>query len=131
MSFFSLASQRMRWLGTRQAVITQNIANADTPGFKAKDVSGFDEMLGGARSTASSGLRTTDARHMTGAGGTSAPNGIRVQETESWEQSLDGNTVALEEQSITAVEVSESYRMAAALYRKGHDLLTLAVTGVR
>lgn len=49
----------------------------------------------------------------------------------AWERSIDGNTVVLEQQTVKAAEVSESYRLAAQLYRKGHDLLTLSVTGQR
>ncbi|MGR3584486.1 MAG: flagellar basal body rod protein FlgB, partial [Pseudooceanicola nanhaiensis] len=51
MAFFQIASQRMQWLGERQVVISENIANADTPDYKAKDISPFDQMLeeGGQR----------------------------------------------------------------------------------
>lgn len=127
MSFFNIASQRMRWLGARQAVVSQNIANADTPGYKAKEVSDFSEMMDGARDVA--GLATTNARHIQGSG---ASSGVRVTNDESsWETSIDGNNVALEEQTIKATEISENYRLAAELYRKGHNLLTLAVTGIR
>ena len=45
MSFFQLASQRMSWLGARQAVISENIANADTPNYRAKEISSFDRMV--------------------------------------------------------------------------------------
>ena len=128
MAFFQIASQRMQWLGERQVVISENIANADTPDYKAKDVSPFEQMLdGGART---SGLRTTHANHIQGAPAPAA--GISVEgDPEAWETSLDGNTVSLEQQTIKAAEISEHYRLAAQLYRKGHDLLTLAVTGVR
>ena len=50
---------------------------------------------------------------------------------DAWEGSIDGNTVALEQQTIDAAEVAGSYRLAAELYRRGHSLLTIAVTGVR
>ena len=129
MAFFQIASQRMQWLGERQVVISENIANADTPGYKAKDISPFDQMLeeGGQRTR---GLRTTHASHIQGA---PAPaGGVSVQgDSAAWEGSIDGNTVSLEQQTIKAAEISENYRLAAQLYRKGHDLLTLAVTGVR
>lgn len=36
MSLFQLASQRMQWLGARQQVVSENIANADTPGYQRK-----------------------------------------------------------------------------------------------
>lgn len=129
MAFFQMASQRMQWLGERQVVISENIANADTPDYKAKDVSPFEQMLdeGGTRTR---GLRTTHASHIQGA--PTATSGVTVEgDPEAWEQSIDGNTVSLEQQTIKAAEISEGYRLAAQLYRKGHDLLTLAVTGVR
>ncbi|MGI3170944.1 flagellar basal body rod protein FlgB [Pseudooceanicola sp. C21-150M6] len=126
MSFFNLAHRRMNWLGTRQQVIAQNVANADTPGFKARDVAPFADALAGSRA---GGLKTTNTRHISGSGAT---DGIRTLEDEGpYESSLDGNSVALEQQAIKAAEISENYRMASQLYRKGHDLLTLAATGIR
>lgn len=128
MSFFNLATRRMNWLGARQEVIAQNVANANTPGFKAQDVSSFADVMRGAGGTM---LRTTSSKHIGGLGG-SAGDGIRKLDDESaYEQSLDGNTVALEQQTINATETSENYRLAAQLYRKGHELLTLAATGIR
>jgi len=127
LSFFKIASQRMEWLSTRQQVISENIANADTPGYKAREVSEFSRMVDS--SAQSSGVVTTNTQHI---GGTEQAGNVRVQQDESaWEQSMDGNTVVLEQQTIKASEVSENYRMAAQLYRKGHELLTLAVTGIR
>lgn len=129
MAFFQIASQRMQWLGERQVVISENIANADTPDYKAKDISPFDQMLeDGSQRTR--GLKTTHSNHIQGA---PAPTGgVSVMgDSEAWESTIDGNTVSLEQQTIKAAEISENYRLAAQLYRKGHDLLTLAVTGVR
>jgi flagellar basal-body rod protein FlgB len=124
-SFFRIASQRMQWLSTRQQVISQNIANADTPGYRARDVGAFSELLDAQRST---GVRVTNAQHLTG--GDVA--GIRVNEDdETWGQSANGNTVVLEEQTIKSSDIAESYRLAAQLYRKAHELLTLSVTGNR
>ncbi len=128
MSFFQLASQRMSWLGARQAVISENIANADTPEYRAKEVSGFDEMLEARRP--SQGLAVTDPSHIRTTAST--PDGVRIEsDPEAWETALDGNNVVLEQQTIKAAEVAGSYQLAAELYRKGHDLLTVAVTGVR
>lgn len=57
---------------------------------------------------------------------------MRIEsDPEAWETALDGNNVVLEQQTIKAAEVAGSYQLAAELYRKGHDLLTVAVTGVR
>lgn len=128
MSFFQLASQRMSWLGARQAVISENIANADTPNYRAKEVSGFDKMV--QTQAPSQGLAVTDAQHIRST--VSAPAGVRVETDEgAWESALDGNNVVLEQQTIKSAEVAGSYRLAAELYRKGHDLITVAVTGIR
>lgn len=124
-SFFKNASQRLQWLGARQQVISENIANSDTPNFKAKDVSSFSKMLEGAQQ---SGLTTTNAKHIGGSPTSSI--GTEVIK-DVWGETIDGNTVVLEQQSILANEVGEDYQLAARLYRKGYDLLTLAVTGIR
>ena len=128
MSFFQLASERMTWLGARQSVISENIANADTPNYKAREVNDFAQGLEGQR--AMSGLEVTNAQHIQS--GHSTPDGVRIERDETaWEASLDGNTVSVEQQTIKAAEVAGSYRLAAELYRKGHNLLTVAVTGIR
>lgn len=126
-SFFKNASQRMQWLGNRQKVISENVANSDTPGFKAKDVTSFSKML---ESTQKAGMTTTNVRHISG----NAQNvsGINtVVDKEAWSETMDGNTVVLEQQTIKSNEISEGYQLAARLYRKGYDLLNLAATGIR
>ncbi|MBV1863827.1 MAG: flagellar basal body protein [Rhodobacteraceae bacterium] len=124
-SFFKTASQRLQWLSARQKVISQNIANSDTPNFKAKDVSSFSKMLEGVQQT---GLATTSAKHIGGG----QNSGVRTETTKDvWGETIDGNTVVLEQQSILANEVGEDYQLAARLYRKGYELLTLAATGIR
>lgn len=125
-SFFNLASQRMNWLAESQRVVSENVANADTPGFKARTTSGFEDML--AASGAAT-LATTRAGHISGTG---SVNGVKVSvDMETWGESINGNTVILEQQQIKANEIGENYQLAASLYRKGHDLLRLAATGIR
>ena len=128
MSFFSLASQRMEWLSARQKVIAENVANADTPEFKAREVSSFSEML--QNQAPQGGVAVTVAGHISSDNASVA--GVRVDEDpQAWASSPDGNSVVLEQQTIKATEVAESYRLAANLYRKGYELLTLSVTGIR
>ncbi|MFU8863111.1 MAG: flagellar basal body rod protein FlgB [Rhodobacterales bacterium] len=126
MSFFQLASQRMSWLGANQQVVAENIANADTPGFKAKSVSPFAELVDGTRS---GGVKTTHAAHIQGGG---RVGNVRVTtDSAPWETSIDGNSVVLEQQTLQASEIGENYQLASQLYGKGYQLLTLAVVGQR
>ncbi len=125
-SFFKIASQRMQWLGVRQKVISENIANSNTPEFKAKDVSSFSKML---ESNQQATISSTHEKHITSGNQTA---NIRTDiSRETWGESLNGNTVVLEEQTIKSNEVGENYQLAARLYRKGYDLLNLAATGIR
>jgi len=80
----------------RTQVLASNIANADTPGYQARDVdfrSTLAEALGTRASQGSAMLRTS-TRHL-GAGGTSAANGVNtplIYRTVS-QASIDNNTV--------------------------------------
>jgi len=125
-SFFSLASQRLTWLGESQRVVSENIANADTPGFRARTTSDFSEMVSGTRSA---GLSVTDPQHIQG---TNATGPVRtIEDPDAWTTTLDGNSVILEQQAIRASELSGSYQLAATLYRKGHEFLRLTASGSR
>jgi flagellar basal-body rod protein FlgB len=128
LSIFDLASDRMTWLAARQKVTSENVANAGTPEFQSRDVTSFASMVDG-RSTATSGLATTDPRHITGITSTSTAGIREMDDPTATHASINGNTVNLEEQAIRSADISDQYRMAAQLYRKSYDLLTMAVTG--
>lgn len=126
MSFFQLASKRMHWLSAGQQVIAENIANADTPGFKAREVSPFSELVNGATA---GGIKTTHSAHISGGG---YAGGVRVSRDDgAWETSISGNSVVLEQQTLKSSELSGAHQMAALLYGKGQKLLALAVIGQR
>ena len=123
-ALFDLASRRMDWLGQDQRVVAENIANADTPGFKARVIEDFASVLADA---GPGGMAVTDAAHIPGLGG---PQGARVSEDPaSWGTTLDGNTVVLEQQSIRSAQIGGAYALAASLYKKGHDFVRLAAAG--
>ncbi|WP_456408037.1 flagellar basal body rod protein FlgB [Thiolapillus sp.] len=73
----------------RTELLASNIANADTPGFKARDID-FKTALSGANSHLSSGLQRTHENHLSASAGSfGATTLYRVPN----EASLDGNTV--------------------------------------
>ncbi len=45
MQLFDLAFRKNEWLAQRQSVISSNVANANTPGYKAHDVESFDDVM--------------------------------------------------------------------------------------
>lgn len=78
----------------RMELLSSNLANADTPNYKARDVD-FRAVLGeyqsGGASVGRSGLRTTHSRHL-GGNDSGMPAG-QVQYRNPMQPSVDGNTV--------------------------------------
>ena len=42
MSLFGMVKSKLAWLGQRQEVLAQNIANSDTPKYRASDLKPYD-----------------------------------------------------------------------------------------
>ncbi len=102
-----------RHAAARQAVIAENLANADTPGFKARDLPRFDAGLAEAAKT---GGADFEARMKT-------PSVLK-----GLEASPNGNTVALEDQMARSVDAQSQHAAALSIYRKTIELLRLSVS---
>ncbi|EPX77997.1 Flagellar basal-body rod protein FlgB [Salipiger mucosus DSM 16094] len=111
----------MHHLSTRQQVLSENIANSDTPGYRTKDVEAFSDYVSGARST---GLSSTHARHI----GSIRGGDVQVVKPTSWGESPNGNNVILEEETIKAADTADNYQFATRLYTKAYGLLKAATT---
>jgi len=88
-SAIGVQQEALRVYQRRHQVLASNLANTDTPGYKAKDLD-FRAALNNAGGMQASGLRTTHGRHM-GAGG-EQPGGEAMYRVPN-QPSLDGNTV--------------------------------------
>src|SRR3954467_2830162 len=92
---FSMLRERMSWLNQRQDLLSQNVANADTPRYVARDLKAldFDEMLGGPGQTGTT-MMTTNARIMPLTPSRSGK--FEAHETPDQAFNPNGNAVALE-----------------------------------
>lgn len=119
LSVLNLASRLAAHSSARQVVITENIAHADTPGYRARDIGDFASTLeaGSTPFTA----RTTRPGHMTfGA----EPGGFEAREVTAFgAESPNGNTVSLEDQMMRSADVQQSHDLALGVYRKSMDIL--------
>ncbi|HXF55702.1 MAG TPA: flagellar basal body rod protein FlgB [Hyphomicrobiaceae bacterium] len=120
---FGLASRHNQWLAVRQATIAGNIANANTPGFKALDTQPFEDVL---QSTALA-MRATRPTHL-------APTQRNVSVTEvgadqGWETSHSGNTISLDQELLKAGEVNRSFALNANILKAFHRMLLMSVKG--
>ena len=103
--------------GARQGAVAQNIAQADTPGYRAMDVADFATAYRDADAGVT--MRATRAGHIsqTERSLDLAPRTLRGV------ASPDGNTVSLESEMVKAVEVRQEHDMALAIYRSVSDII--------
>lgn len=121
MYLFDLASRHMSWLAQRQAVTAANIANADTPGYRAQDVSSFSSYVEGPRMQ----LATTSSLHMELSASETTSSG-RAAGT-SWASSHSGNNVSIEQELMKASSGSRMMNVDTALTRTFQRMLLASV----
>jgi flagellar basal-body rod protein FlgB len=121
---FSAMTRRMTWLGQRQQVLAQNIANADTIGYGAQDLKepAFNDLLRGLR-TGGATLATTTPGHI-GAPGQRAPVVERAPDTE---RTTSGNSVVLEDQMMKVSKTAMDFQLTTNLYRKHLGMIKTAL----
>ncbi len=118
---FRLASAMARHASARQAVIAENLANSDTPGFKARDIAPFSTFIenGGAMD-----MRATRPTHLNAREGSGAQFRSFVAD-----ESVDpnGNSVSIEQEMLKAAEAKRAHDRALAIYRSSLSILRTAI----
>lgn len=117
----------MGWHQTRQNVLAQNVANADTPGYRARELRppDFTALLNGGASDGPAMMRT-NAMHI--GGGASGLSSFRLDDTGDYEVSPSGNAVSLEDQMMNVAENQMDYQLATSLYSRSLGLLRTAIS---
>lgn len=123
---------------TRQGLVAQNVANADTPGFAAQDVRAFAEVYrgpgansGGAdapRSATFSPAATRPGHEGFEAAGRAA---TAYEITKIDAGSPNGNSVSLEDQMVRGARAQADHDMALGVLRKSMDLIRMAIGRAR
>ena len=119
---------KMQWHQERQRVLSENIANSDTPNFQPRDL--VEPKFDKAGSAASGGFGTlamtqTSATHMTASG---APDKFDNDHGKSgFETRPAGNAVNLEDQMMKVSDNQMEYAAVTALYGKSLHLLKTAI----
>ena len=122
---YAMISQRMGWLSERQRVIAQNVANADTPGYQARDLrpQDFGRMLSSLRQRLAPAA--TDGNHITPSGSTSS--GAARDRAQPFETTLSGNSVSLEREMTKAADSAVDYQLVTNIYRRQLSMLRTAI----
>ncbi|PSC04300.1 flagellar basal body rod protein FlgB [Alsobacter soli] len=111
---------RMQWLQTRQKVLAENVANADTPNFRPKDLKPFELSAGGGGVR----LEATSPGHLGGAAGGSAPGSRGAAK---FETRPSGNAVSLEDEMTRLADTQMDYQTVASLYSKSLGMIKIAI----
>jgi flagellar basal-body rod protein FlgB len=120
---FNVASRANHWLSVRQSTIAENVANANSPGFKAQDVKPFENVL----DNMTLGMVATRADHVS-----YAPAGFaRAEATaaEGAEILNSGNTVSLETEMAKAGEVNRAFALNTNIVKAFHRMLMTSTKG--
>ena len=107
----ALGMRRIDWLTKQQASISENIANVNTPGYRAREASPFPKYLAnGPRA-----LAVTNAAHFGDV--SSTPVKTRGRGADSWDASYSGNTVNLDQEMVNSAKVRVDYAATTSIIK--------------
>jgi flagellar basal-body rod protein FlgB len=125
-SLFKMMTERMSFLGQRQKVLAQNIANANTPHYQARDLKPISFKDQVAREMRQVTPVATQASHLPPV--TPSDRFAVQKDRKPYETTLDKNGVVLEEQGMKVAQTQIDYQATTAIYRKYVNLFKLVVS---
>lgn len=126
LEIFQVAHAMASHAGRLQSVAAQNMANADTPGFKAKRLTPFKDTLADARLGVTQ--RSTRSGHLNGSTQDGPPSvQAQVQIDERAKSDPNGNSVAIEDQILLSVDAKRQHDRALAIYRSSLNILRTSI----
>ncbi|KIN65919.1 Flagellar basal-body rod protein FlgB [Sulfitobacter noctilucae] len=119
---FRMSAAMARHAGQKQAVVAQNVANADTPNYKARDIADFANTYVPADNAGAQ--RATRAQHLHGALNGSMPTAAVVERDQA---SPNGNQVSLETETLKSVDAKRQHDRALAIYKTALSVLRTSI----
>lgn len=119
LDIFRMSGAMARHAGHKQAVVAQNVANADTPGYIARDLPDFKSTYM-PDVAAASGPKATRAMHLHGVAVQGAPlEAVEVRD----QASPNGNQVSIEGEMLKSVAAKRQHDRAMAIYKSALGML--------
>jgi flagellar basal-body rod protein FlgB len=120
-----LLTAKMSYLNQKQAVLSENVANSDTPGYKQLELNPF--TFGQALKQAQVGMATTDPHHIMPPG--MAGSNIQTVKSKDTEAMANGNSVDVENQMMEVSRTAIDYQTMTSIYHKMTGLFKIAAKG--
>ena len=125
-SLLTALTDKMRWHQQRQDLLAENVSNADTPGYKGRDLKTIDfgSMVDGMKLSPVS-LVATDPMHISlNAAG---DDGTDSEQQANFEVTPEGNGVTLEDEMMKVTANQMDYQAVTSLYTKSLQLIRTAL----
>jgi flagellar basal-body rod protein FlgB len=123
---FTALAEKMKWHQTRQGLLAENVANAETPGYRGRDLKafGFADHLQ-SMSTAALETTVTDGAHIRreAVGGA----GFGTRHINNFEVTPEGNGITLEDEMMKVATNQMDYQTATTLYSRSMRILRTAL----
>lgn len=113
---FNMAQGLAEHAAARQTIVARNVANADTPGYRQKDLAGFSEVYASSNGTEPLQPRVSREGHLNFADSHAKYRSETVQDAIV---SPNGNSVSIENEVLKAAEIRQQHDLALSVYRSG------------
>lgn len=123
---FQMMQQKLQYHGARQALLAKNVANLDTPGYRAQDMKSpdFEAML--SRQASAGSVATTNHMHIR-PGMENGAAGKVILRGNTYELNPIGNNVVVEEEMMRVAENQSEYQKVLGIYRKSLEMFRIAL----
>lgn len=123
---FAALTDKMRWHQTRQGLLAENVANAETPGYKGRDLEAYD-FNAHLRNRSVAAITTTATQPMHFATPGSAADGFGPRKMNNFEITPEGNGVTLEDEMMKVTTNQMDYQAVTTLYTRSMRILRVAL----
>jgi flagellar basal-body rod protein FlgB len=126
MPVFSALTDKMRWHQNRQGLLAENVANAETPGFRGRDLAQYD-FADRSSGFSSAGVTTTATQPMHFSVSSSEGSAFGAQRMANFEITPEGNGITLEDEMMKVTTNMMDYQAATSIYQKSIKILKTAM----
>lgn len=120
---FRLASRQAQWLAERRTVVAANVANVNTPGYRAKDIAPFEAQL----EASAVALRVSHPAHFVA----QWARAVAIEKTENGtgEVTHSRNSVDLDKELLKAGEITGAQSLNTAVVKAFHRMMMASTRG--
>ena len=126
LSLLDALTEKMKWHQARQSLLAENVANAETPGYRGRDLKafGFEDQVRNASNVTLTTTATQPAHFSISSG---AADGFGARSLNSFEITPEGNGVTLEDEMMKVASNQMDYQAITTLYNRSLKILKTAI----